>query len=827
MKNKNNMDIAVDPLRCCIICLLGSILTLWTGFPGMIFHGNRLQAAIYYVSSSSGRDSNNGLSEETPFETIEKVNTLDLQPGDSVLFKCGDTWRTEMLIIAQSGTAGNLITFNTYPRNCGNPPILSGAQPISNWIVHDTNIYVANLRSGENLGRFAYGVNQLFRNGQRLPMGRWPNLDMGDNGYSVIDGQLGNHITDNELPDKDWTGAIVHIKGMRWYILNREVTDHSGQILTLGSGADCWNGCVGWGFFLNRHLGTLDREGEWFFDIATNKIYLYTSRGVPVNGEIEGSVLLKNDDRSWGGVTLGKDLNAPGISYCVVENLDIRRWFRHGIATPTNYAHYESHDIALKNNTISDVDGIGINLASWVWSAEDGRPDGWRGGYHMLIEGNTIDTVNRVGINLYSRNSTINDNVVRNVGRIENLGAAGLGCDLDDGGGLCTEDGDGIRVKVDKADDTGNNNIFKGNLLEHIGYNGFDIFGYGNTLEQNIIRNACYTKGDCGAIRTFGRDNLMQSAAHDLVFKENIIEDTIGNTDGCQTDYKSLFGFGFYIDHYSRDIALTDNTVINSTMHGILYQNSTGTINGNTLYDNGNASTWAAQVWLSGVSTYVSNFTNNILYGRNNGNWTLALDNTTRLGHADQNYYFSPYNAEHIHVEGNLSLSSWQSVSGKDGDSTEAWFSSDSDDAFSSTIFYNDTTQNQAIGLNGLTYLDIDQNIVAEEITLQPFMSRILISTLKTEIEAPSLFLEQERNRITFRWSEIDGSHEYIITYASYPNAESIGYFSMQTQTELSFTLWPGAAFYVAVQARKGEEISSYSNIEYFQNPENRILNTD
>ena len=75
-------------------------------------HNVYLQAGTtYYVSSSGGDDDNDGLSTGTPFETIDKVNSLDLEPGDSVLFKCGDTWRAEMLTIARSGTAGNPITF--------------------------------------------------------------------------------------------------------------------------------------------------------------------------------------------------------------------------------------------------------------------------------------------------------------------------------------------------------------------------------------------------------------------------------------------------------------------------------------------------------------------------------------------------------------------------------------------------------------------------------------------------------------------------------------------------------------------------------------------
>jgi hypothetical protein len=38
--------------------------------------------------SNSGNDSNNGLSQDTPFLTVTKVNTLTLLPGDkSVIYK--------------------------------------------------------------------------------------------------------------------------------------------------------------------------------------------------------------------------------------------------------------------------------------------------------------------------------------------------------------------------------------------------------------------------------------------------------------------------------------------------------------------------------------------------------------------------------------------------------------------------------------------------------------------------------------------------------------------------------------------------------------------
>ena len=46
----------------------------------------------YYVSSSTGSDSNNGLSEASPFQSIEKLNTIQFVPGDRILFKSGDTF---------------------------------------------------------------------------------------------------------------------------------------------------------------------------------------------------------------------------------------------------------------------------------------------------------------------------------------------------------------------------------------------------------------------------------------------------------------------------------------------------------------------------------------------------------------------------------------------------------------------------------------------------------------------------------------------------------------------------------------------------------------
>ncbi len=690
---------------------------------------NAPTGVTYYVSQSLGDDGNDGLSESAAFETISKVNTLDLQPGDQVLFKCGDTWRAEPLVIVKSGAPGEPITFGSYPENCVNKPVLSGAQPISGWQTYAGNIFVADLSTGENAGKFAFGVNQLFKGGQRLLLGRWPNLDTGDGGYATIDSQpASSQIQDDGLPSQDWSGAVAHIRGMRWYILNREVTGSSGTTITLDADADCWGtDCIGWGYFLNNHIGTLDQDDEWYYDAVDHKVYLYTASGNPGSGQIRGSVILRDDDRASGGIILGDDLGDP-IAYVTVENLTLERWFRHGISTPTNFQPTENHHLIIQDNNITDVDSIGINLAVWVWDAQDGRENGWRGGYQITVNGNTIERANRMGINTYTRQSTFSGNTIRDIGRIENLGAAGMGCTFDASGGLCTEDGDGIRVKIGRADDTGNNNTFIGNRLEQIGYNGIDVFGYNNTFEHNVILQACISKGDCGGVRTFGRDDLTSTAVHDLTFRENIIVDTIGNTDGCHDDYDALFGFGLYLDHYSRDITVQGNTIISSTVHGILYQDATGSVLDNTLYNNGRTYPYAgAQLLVGNAPAWVGTHTGNIHYSLNVDARTLSASGLSQLGSSDHNDFFSPYRSEHIRVNGDKTLATWQTYSGVDGSSQEHWFTLQTGDAPRSSIFYNDTDQLKTFSLDSTMYADLDQKPVYGELTLAPYQSKILI----------------------------------------------------------------------------------------------------
>ena len=75
----------------------------------------------YYVKNG-GDDGAKGLSDETAWATISKVNGETFLPGDSILFKCGDKF-IGTLTPSSDGSEGDHIVFGSY--GLGDDPILT------------------------------------------------------------------------------------------------------------------------------------------------------------------------------------------------------------------------------------------------------------------------------------------------------------------------------------------------------------------------------------------------------------------------------------------------------------------------------------------------------------------------------------------------------------------------------------------------------------------------------------------------------------------------------------------------------------------------------
>ena len=93
--------------------LLGAVLCLGSAWA---------QATVYHVSSSEGDDNNAGSMDE-PLASLEALNALSLEPGDTVLFKAGDSW-TGMFWPKGSGTFEAPIVIDRYGE--GPRPLIDG-----------------------------------------------------------------------------------------------------------------------------------------------------------------------------------------------------------------------------------------------------------------------------------------------------------------------------------------------------------------------------------------------------------------------------------------------------------------------------------------------------------------------------------------------------------------------------------------------------------------------------------------------------------------------------------------------------------------------------
>lgn len=117
----------------------------------------------WYVSSSSGSDTNAGNSPAAPFATVGKVNAAAttglFRPGDSILFLRGDTFRDSYLSLVNAVTATATTTLQSNPPQFSNltfgaygntslpNPLIDGADPLTGltWTQYSGNVYVASL----------------------------------------------------------------------------------------------------------------------------------------------------------------------------------------------------------------------------------------------------------------------------------------------------------------------------------------------------------------------------------------------------------------------------------------------------------------------------------------------------------------------------------------------------------------------------------------------------------------------------------------------------------------------------------------------------------
>ena len=180
------------------------------------------EAQLYYVSSSQGNDLNDGLSTQTPFQSIDKLNTMQFNPGDTIYFKSGDYWEG-MLWLKGSGSTTQPIVVDVYGGN--NKPIINGfGYQASILIFNDQNIHINNLELYNSFSHLDSPVAttistqtpNIFSNG---PNNTWTNVytacQIGDGNNGA---QQNFAINVTNLPPQGANYRIVRtVANQNWY----------------------------------------------------------------------------------------------------------------------------------------------------------------------------------------------------------------------------------------------------------------------------------------------------------------------------------------------------------------------------------------------------------------------------------------------------------------------------------------------------------------------------------------------------------------------------------------------------------------------------------
>ena len=272
-------------------------------------------AKNYYLSAQ-GNDNNVGTSQKKAWQSVDVLKLLELKAGDSILFRCGDTFIGE-IVVRQSGKAGKPIVFSAYGK--GDLPILSGAIQLKNaqTIALQHQVFAVNQK-----------VLKLYVNDQKQTLARTPNTGYFTTGEGID--KIGFQSTLTE-PDGYWVGASLGMRTVDWIFEHRTIAAYEDGKLKFTK-PSIYKLAKGYGYFLEDKLELMDTIGEWY---SSDKSLQIISNENLNHQKVEG-VIMQN------GIVL-----SAGVKNIVINSLQIEKYAANGI-----WAQKESEYIDVLNNKI-------------------------------------------------------------------------------------------------------------------------------------------------------------------------------------------------------------------------------------------------------------------------------------------------------------------------------------------------------------------------------------------------------------------------------------------------------------------------------------------
>jgi hypothetical protein len=501
----------------------------------------------YYVSPK-GDDSAAGTFNQ-PFRTIQHCAEV-VQAGESCIMRKG-VYREEVRP-ANSGSAASPITFKPYP---GESVTISGAEVLTGW-THDTgHVYYANM--DWDLGA---GNNQVFVDGKMMVEARWPNMGL-----------------DPSKP-KWATSHTVEARGAGWLLETPALPKVKEAYINLGIGqfGYAWEAQSGRAKRVdNNHLevqaigksfshplvdgsqyfvwgarSLLDTPGEWFYDSAKHRLYLWLpDSGNPEDHKIEAKKR-----------TLAFDLR--GRSNVHLQKLNI--------FGATVFTDEHSSEIVLKGLNVTYPSHF--TLVTQPVSQGRGDTGIVLHGHDNTLEDSIIAYSAGNGVTLNGSGQTVKNNIIHDVGYAgTDTAAVTMACTS------CSGESSGHLVAYNTLYNAGRSIL----LARKVG---------SSRILYNDMSHAGLQMDDLGIVYTFKTDGEGTEIAYNLIH-DNEAEDN---------------GFGIYIDKWSSNFIVHHNVVwsVEDALRLNMPSTNNLVINNTLLGNRYSVNAWGTKYDLTGIKVY-------------------------------------------------------------------------------------------------------------------------------------------------------------------------------------------------------------------------------
>ena len=285
---------------------------------------------IYYVSSSSGDDANDGLSEAKPWKTLTRVNNTTVPAGSVILFKRGDIWNMEGRFLSKAN-----VTFSAY--GTGAKPVFANyidASKTSDW----TNV-------GENLWVYSGSYetpNPPGKNYEGIDISdKYPKLDIPGSYITSVDGSDGNDIGNIIFNDDEGWGVKI---------TKKNAVNTSIELGTVPTG---------FGTLTHHARPFTDQKDlaqnlEYYHNPTESRLYLYCDGGNPA--EVFSQIKLVVEGYGFYGGTESVSKNVT------LDNLAFKYWGCHGISVN------QAVDFTVRN---CEIGWCGGSVQGYTWGGRD------------------------------------------------------------------------------------------------------------------------------------------------------------------------------------------------------------------------------------------------------------------------------------------------------------------------------------------------------------------------------------------------------------------------------------------------------------------------